>query len=287
MDVPPSLAQQARQVDLGDAEAERVGGGGFQVMGLVDDQVIVFGQHAVAGGDIRKQQGVVDDQQVGALRGLAGAVKGAGAAGALHAHFRLAAFIFGGDAHPDVAFGRTVQVDLIAVAAESLNCSQTSTLASTRISSTLSGPRWRRTLQAARAEVIAAPFEHGRAQIDAERVAQVGDIFLDQLVLQVDRIGRNDHARIVLHGQERRRDEVGKGFARACAGLDQQVLPDGERRADRAQHLHLLLAVFVTAQSKWRTVRRIRAGRPPRPSSSGMAVSTGMTGGAGGSGRSW
>ena len=111
------LAQQARQVGLGDAEAERVGRGGFEVMGFVDDQVVVFGQHAAAGGHIREQQGMVDDQQVGALGGLAGAVEGAGAAGALHAHFGLAAFVFGGDADPDVALRRAVEVDLIAVAA--------------------------------------------------------------------------------------------------------------------------------------------------------------------------
>ena len=89
----------------------------FQVVGLVDDQVVVFRQDPAAGGHIGQQQGVVDDQEVGALGGLAGPVEGAGAAGALDADLGLAAFVLGGDAHPDIALGRAVQVDLAAVAA--------------------------------------------------------------------------------------------------------------------------------------------------------------------------
>ena len=54
------FAQQALQVALADAEAERGGGGGFQVVAFVDDQVIIFWQHAAARDHVGEQQGVVD-----------------------------------------------------------------------------------------------------------------------------------------------------------------------------------------------------------------------------------
>ncbi len=49
---PTQLAQQAVDVALGYPKAESIGGGVLQVMGLVDDQVFIFGQDAVAGGHV-------------------------------------------------------------------------------------------------------------------------------------------------------------------------------------------------------------------------------------------
>ena len=100
---------------MGDFEAESRGSGCFEVVGFVDDEVIKLGQHAVAGGDIGQQEGMVDDEQVGALGGLASTVEGAGSAGAAHADLGFAAFIFCRDAHPNFAFDGTVEVDLVAV----------------------------------------------------------------------------------------------------------------------------------------------------------------------------
>ena len=47
----------------------------FQVMGLVHDQVAVIRQHAIFDGYVGQQQGVVDDNEVGTLSRLAGAVE--------------------------------------------------------------------------------------------------------------------------------------------------------------------------------------------------------------------
>ena len=71
------LPQGALDVHLGHVKAECIGGGVFQVVRFVNDQVVVFGQDTVAGGDICQQQGMVDHQNVRALRSLARLVEGA------------------------------------------------------------------------------------------------------------------------------------------------------------------------------------------------------------------
>ena len=109
------LPQQTFDLVLGYSKAERIGGGIFQVMGFVHDQVVVFRQHAVACGDIRQQQGMVDNDEMGALSSLPGAVEGAGAAHALHTGLGGTAFVFRRDAVEDFAFSGPVQVELTAV----------------------------------------------------------------------------------------------------------------------------------------------------------------------------
>ena len=116
--VPHPASGAAIDIALSEVVAQGVGGSVFQVVGFVDDQVIVFRQDTVPDGDIRQQQGMVDNQQVGALGCLAGAVERAGAAGALDAGIGRAGFIFRRDAHPRLALDRPVDVDLGAVAGD-------------------------------------------------------------------------------------------------------------------------------------------------------------------------
>ena len=104
VDCRQSRAGGADEIHLREAEGEGAGGGGFKVMGFIHDEVLVFGQHAVAGDDIRQQEGMVDDEDVGGLGGHAHLVEGAGAAGAAHADFGFAAFILGGKARPNLTF---------------------------------------------------------------------------------------------------------------------------------------------------------------------------------------
>ena len=113
---PADLLEHASQVEFGQPEGERVGGGRFEMMGLVHDQVIVGGQHVAAGGDVGQQQGVVDDQHVRRYGGLARLVERAGSAGGLDTGFAAAGIIFSRHARPHLALGRAGQVDLVAVA---------------------------------------------------------------------------------------------------------------------------------------------------------------------------
>ena len=238
-----NLAQHALEIHLGEPEGKGVGGGGFKVMRFIHDEVLVFGQHAVAGDHIRQQEGVVDDQDVRGLGCHAHLVEGAGAAGAADAHLGFAAFIFGGEARPDFAFAGTVEVDLAAVTAAAL-IEPDQHLGQHAQFIRVVGAGLAQGFEAARAEVIAASFDDHGAHLGFEGVGEVGDILLDQLVLQGDGVGGDDHAHGVLERPLHGGDEVGKGFARAGAGFHHQVLAFGEGMADRAQHFDLLRAAL-------------------------------------------
>jgi hypothetical protein len=158
------------------------------VVGLVHDQVIVLGQHVAAGRHVREQQSVIDDQQMGGLGGQLGTIEGAASTGALQAGLIGTALVLSRQAQPDFALGRAGQVDLVAVAALFLPqpdqdfCQHAQFIH--RLRSVLA-----QVGQAAWAQVIVATLEHSRAQLEAQGGAQVGDILLDQLLLQVDGVG--------------------------------------------------------------------------------------------------
>ncbi|MPM52451.1 hypothetical protein SDC9_99210 [bioreactor metagenome] len=114
------FAQEANQVRLIDMKTERVGGGRFQMVGFVHDQVLIFRQHTAARYHIGKEQGMVDHQNVGRLGRHAHFIKWAGAAGTGKADFAFAAFIFGREVAPDLAFSGTVEVDLTTVTGAAL-----------------------------------------------------------------------------------------------------------------------------------------------------------------------
>ena len=173
---------------MGQAEAEGAGGGRFQVVALVHDQVFVIGQNFAASGYVGQQQGVVDDQQVRGLSRLPGAEEGAGAAGTLQAGLGRAGVVLGGDVQPDIPLGWAGQVDLGAVAAAVLQRPNQHLGQDAHFVRSLR-PVPAQVLEAARAEIVRAAFQHSGAQINAEGGAQVGNVLLDQLVLQVYGVG--------------------------------------------------------------------------------------------------
>ena len=66
-----------------------------------------------------------------------------------------------------------------------------------------------------------------------------GQVFLRELLLQVDRVRANDGLLFVGHGVEDRRHQVSQALADAGAGLNGQVLAIRQRL--RHCHRHLLL----------------------------------------------
>ena len=101
-------------------------------------------------------------------------------------------------------------------------------------------------LQAPPAEIIRAAFDqYGRELIGINRLKQ-RDIFLDQLLLEIDGVRRDDDAFFLPHGKIDRRQEIGERFADAGARFDQQMLPVFQCFADGACHLELLRTKFVS-----------------------------------------
>ncbi len=95
---------------------------------------------------------------------------------------------------------------------------------------------------AVQADVVRAAFQDGVRRVDgvlelarADRLDQPGDVALDELVLQGEGRGRDDHPPVVQQG----RDEVTERLAGAGAGLDEQVLLAFERVGHRLGHRHL------------------------------------------------
>ena len=118
---------------------------------------------------------------------------------------------------------------------------------------------------AVQAGVVGAALQDGVRRVDAghraDRLHQARDVALDELVLERQRRGRDDHAGVV----QERGDEVGQGLAGAGAGLDEQVLSTRERRADRLGHGHLagaLLAAEGRDRGRQDVAERRRGGAP-------------------------
>ncbi len=76
------------------------------MVGLVHNQILESGQHQVAGGDIRQQQRMIDDDDVRLLGSLAGYVQ---RAALFCAHLPIAAVIVGAEAAPDEPLPRPAQ----------------------------------------------------------------------------------------------------------------------------------------------------------------------------------
>ena len=102
-----------------------------------------------------------------------------------------------------------------------------------------------RFLQAARAEVIGAAFEHGELEVHrlrqrAQNAGQHWQILFRKLLLQINGVRGDDGLFLFLNGEKNRRYEIRKAFADASASFDGEVLAIFERARDCDGHLLLL-----------------------------------------------
>ena len=149
-------AAQRRGVE---AEAQAAGGGFFEVMRFVDDQIAIIGQDAAFHRRVGDQQGVVDDQHAGGFGGFARLVERARARHDRSAAVERAAFVFGAQALPGLVFLRAAQRNLAPVAGLAFqqpdqNFRQRAQFVNAGRAAAADG------LQAARAEVIGASLHH-------------------------------------------------------------------------------------------------------------------------------
>ena len=104
-------------------------------------------------------------------------------------------------------------------------------------------------LQAARAEIIRAAFQHGKLKFHrlrqrAEHAREHREIFFRELLLQIDGVRGDDGFFLFLHGEEDGGNQVGEAFADARAGLHCEMLAMFERARHGHGHLLLLRAEF-------------------------------------------
>ena len=241
----------ALQFILGQLEAELVGGRFFQVVGFVNDDVVVFRNQAAAEGQVGHQQGVVDHDDVGLLGPLAGGAKEAGGA---VAHIQAEALF----ARRDVVPGDGVaaqQVDFSAVAGLGFlkpNGGLGQQLGVVHRQGFGAG----QLTPAAEAQIVGPAFElrhlEGAGFKNArffQDALQGGDVLADKLFLEVDGVGGDDDALSLGHGEEDGRQQVGQRLADASAALDYQVMLVINGVGDCVQHFFLLRAVLEALET--------------------------------------
>ena len=107
---PTDFLHHAVHVKLAQTERQRVGGRGFEMMTLVDDEVRILGQDFAARGNIRQKQCVIDDEHVSGLRRGLGAVEWTRAACTLDARFGRARIILRRQPRPHLTLGRSRKI---------------------------------------------------------------------------------------------------------------------------------------------------------------------------------
>ena len=102
----------------------------------------------------------------------------------------------------------------------------------------------RQPLELAQTRVVVVALERHVAQLAAQRLVELGQFVVDELVHERVGLGRHAHAHPVLRREERRRHEVRHALPHAGPRLDRQVRAAVERVQDRARHLDLLGALL-------------------------------------------
>lgn len=101
--------------------------------------------------------------------------------------------------------------------------------------------------QATGAQVVGAPLQHRKTEIHRKHLLQDRQVFLHQLLLQIDGVGGNHRLLLATNGKQNGRDQVGKTFTDTGAGLHQQMTPILKGRGHGHGHLLLLGAVLEVA----------------------------------------
>ena len=103
-------------------------------------------------------------------------------------------------------------------------------------------------LEEPRTHVVAPPLAHRGAELEGQDALEFGDVFLDELVLQVDGVGGDDDATAVEHRPKSGWQQIANALARARARLDEQMLALVERLNDGRDHIHLLCPRLETCE---------------------------------------
>jgi hypothetical protein len=95
-------------------------------------------------------------------------------------------------------------------------------------------------LEAPRAKVILPAFHQRRFELDRKDLLENGNVLVEKLFLQIDRVRGNDRLLLFLDRIEDGRREVSDRFAHPRPGLDDQMAFLLERARDGHRHLLLL-----------------------------------------------
>ena len=105
------------------------------------------------------------------------------------------------------------------------------------------------------AQVIRAPLQHRKTEVYREHLLQNRQVLFHQLLLQIDRVGRDHRLLLAPNGKKNSRNKVRKTFADTGPGFYEQITPILKCRGYGHSHLLLLRTVLKVAgpgkQSAW------------------------------------
>jgi len=247
--------QHVIDLPAGDAQPEVIAGDRLDRMGLVEDDHVVVGQdaHLVSPqGQVGEEQGVVDDQDLGVLDAPAGlVVEALPIVGTLASH---AIAVLAGHLVPDGRQGAEVEIRPRAVVGALGPAGNLAELLELGLAREEAGRALQRVSHPPPAEVIAAPLDQHGGELQRDHAVEERDVLVDQLLLEADRVGGDDHSEwggVLFPGSRRgqdRRHQIGETLAHPGARLDHQVLRFTDRPAHGLGHGELLGAVFVVLQ---------------------------------------
>jgi len=93
-------------------------------------------------------------------------------------------------------------------------------------------------------KIILSPFEQGSFEWLIQQLANNRDVFLEQLLLEIDGVGRNDGFTAVLQRKENSRYQVSQGLADAGPGFCNKMMVTLQSTCHRRGHLLLFGAVL-------------------------------------------
>ena len=113
---------------------------------------------------------------------------------------------------------------------------------------------WIARCESARTKIILPAFHQRGLEFDRENFFHDRNVFVQELLLQVDRVRRDDRLFLFLEGEKHRRHEVGERFADTGAGFDDEMALLFERLRDRRGHRLLFRAIFEIARFREQAV---------------------------------
>ncbi len=121
-----------------------------------------------------------------------------------------------------------------------------------------------RALETARTKVILPPFHQRSLELDRENFFHDRNVLVQELLLQVDRVRRDDRLLLFLEGEKRRGHEIGERLAHAGAGFDDEMALLFQRLRDRRGHLLLLRPIFEIPRLREQAVSVQKSPGPAR-----------------------
>ena len=235
----------AAESRLRELEPKGAGRDVLEPVGLIDDDALGPGQKRAAHPRVLQQEGVVDHNDARGGRGVAGTLQVAPARRAL-APALIARLVVRRDPRPQLPLAAH-EVELRAVA--TLRRRPPDKRLAERARLLTRRDRATEDLPPPGTEIVRPPLQHRDRDVRPERRLHRGHVLPHELVLERERVGRDDHPLAGDRGSDRR-NEVRDGLADAGPGLRDERTAFRERALDRRRELALLRAVLVTLESR-------------------------------------